>query len=313
MINADSPSRVAILEIQSYIDGIEKNKMLWEEHYFDQRLDVIDSIGSQVIDRIEELLHKSNTPHKLNLLKSRAEKLKSELEEIDVKLFNNLRSKISAGRYSGMEFKNLIREYFPLDADLKSPTEEAGYDNLDIFINELLGFERIPAQTLELEPDMVYYQKTPAKIVLELVEKSHISREDVFVDLGSGLGQVVILVNLLTGIKSHGIEFEPAFYDYALDKTSALHLPGVTFTRDDARNADYSMGNVFFMFTPFRGKILVDVLDSLKQESRKRKITIVSYGPCTAEIAIQNWLNPITSNECNIYKLAVFCSSSQET
>jgi hypothetical protein len=309
MINADPPARAVIFEIQSYIDGIEQNKMLREEHHFDQRLDVIDSLGSQVIDRIGELLHKSNTPHKLNLLKSRAEKLMTELEEIDIKLFKKLRTRISRGLHFGKEFKNLIREYFPLSADTKEPVEEAGYNNLDIFINELLGFERMPAQTLELEPDMVYYQKTPAKIILELVEMSCLSMDDIFVDLGSGLGQVVILVNLLTGIKSHGIEFEPAFYDYARNKASELHLPGATFTHDDARNADYSMGNVFFMFTPFRGEVLQEVLAILKKESLKRKIKIISYGPCTTEIANQRWLSPITPNNDNIYKLAVFGSS----
>jgi len=308
MINADSPARAVIFEIQTYIDGIEKNKKLREKHHFDQRLDAIDSLGSQVIDRIEELLHKSNTPDKLNLLKFRAEKLKTELEEIDVRLFNKLRSRISAGEHSGKEFKNLIREYFPRVTDLKDPVEEAGYDNLDIFINELLNFELMPGQTLELEPEMVYYQKTPAKIVLELVEISCLSMDDIFVDLGSGLGQVVILVHLLTGLKSHGIEFEPAFYEYARDKASALHLSGVTFTRDDARNADYSMGTVFFMFTPFRGEILKEVLGILEKESLKRKIKIISYGPCTTTIAAQSWLNPITPKDGNIYKLALFSS-----
>ncbi|MEP6613104.1 MAG: class I SAM-dependent methyltransferase, partial [Mucilaginibacter sp.] len=186
--------------------------------------------------------------------------------------------------------------------------EEAGYDNLDIFINGLLSFHSIPGQTRDLEPEMVFYQKTPARIIFDLVEKAYVTRDDVFFDLGSGLGQQAILVNLMTGAKAKGVEFEPAFCNYANDCATQLNLPGVTFINTDARQADYSDGTVFFMYTPFRGEILQDVLALLRKESLTRKIKIITYGPCTAQVALHSWLDFTISNNGNIYKPAVFTS-----
>lgn len=93
---------------------------------------------------------------------------------------------------------------------------------------------------------MVFYQKTPGRVIFELAEKCRFTEDDVFFDLGSGLRQVAILVHLLTGMAAKGIEFEPAFCNYARVFAAALNLTGVTFINIDARDADYSTGTVFF-------------------------------------------------------------------
>ena len=156
---------------------------------------------------------------------------------------------------------------------------------------------------------MVYYQKTPARVVLELVEKSQLTNEDVFFDLGAGLGQTAILVHLLTGLAAHGVEFEPAFCAYAENCARSLHLSDVNFIHADARHADYSEGTIFFMFTPFMGEILQDVLDILIKQSEKRKIKIINFGPCTAQIALQSWLhfeNPNDNVSCRFLAVSEF-------
>lgn len=289
---------MTILEIQAYIDGIGKNAALYEEKNFDQRMEVEDFLGLLVPDQ----------PDQLSLLHARTEKVRSELEEIDKKLFQQLREGIRLGRYSGKEFKNLIREYVDFNVAGNEQLDEMGYDNLDIFINGLSLFQPMPEQSKALEPEMVYYQKTPARVIFEMVEKIPFRKEDVFFDLGSGLGQVAILVNLLAGITVRGIEFEPAFCDYARDCAAELNLSNVTFINVDARKADYTEGTIFFMFTPFRGEILQAVLAALRKESLKRKIKIITYGPCTAQVALQNWLEPITPLADNVYTLEVFRS-----
>lgn len=307
IINNDLPAVTAIFEIQSDIEETEKNASLYEEKNFDKRIEAIDFIEFHVIDQIEELLQKTAQPDKLISLKHRAEKVRSELEEIDINLFQKLRANIRTEEYTGKEFKNMVNEYVNFDLDDSEHQEKAGYDNLDVFINKLLPLNTIPEPTKELEPEMVFYQKTPARIVFELIEKAHFTKEDVFIDLGSGLGQVAILVNLLAGIIARGIEFDPAFCNYARDCAKELNLPNVTFTNADARKADYSEGTVFFMYTPFKGEILQTVLGALRKESLLRKIKIFTYGPCTAEVALQSWLD-FTNPEDNIYKLAVFNS-----
>ena len=299
---------MTISAIRSYIRTIEEDASLREETNFDQRFEVIDFIGFQVIDQIEALLQNTDQPESLTLLRARAEKLRCELEEIDRTLFHKLRTTIRTKALTGNEFRDLITKYVDPDSDNPHYQAEPGYDNLDIFINGLSLFQVMPEQTKILESEMVGYQKTPAGIVFELVERFHFSQEDVFFDLGSGLGQVAILINLLTGITVKGIEFEPAFCDYARDCAADLNLSNVTFINVDARKADYSQGTIFFMYTPFRGGILEDVLAALRKESLGRKIKIITYGPCTAQVAQQSWLEFSVPGDGNIHKPGVFNS-----
>jgi hypothetical protein len=308
LINYDLQAKRAIFEIQSYIGAIEKDFSLYEDKSFDKRMVVIDFMEFHIIDQLEELLRKTTLPTHLTFLKDRAEKVKSALEETNISLFKSLQAKIRMASYTGTAFKNLVNEYVDFNLNYNEHQEEAGYDNLDIFINGLSHFDTIPEQTKDLEPEMVYYQKTPARIVFELVEKCPFMKEDVFFDLGSGLGQVAILVNLLAGVTTKGVEFEPAFCDYARDCAAMLNLSNVTFINTDARRADYSEGTIFFMFTPFSGEIMQEVLAILREESLLRKIKIITYGPCTAQVALQSWLDFATPTANPIYKLCVFTS-----
>src|ERR1700722_6089877 len=93
--------------------------------------------------------------------------------------------------------------------------ERPEYDDLDGFINRWLGGGKMPVPTLELEAEMGEFYKRPAKVVVELVERVGFGSGDVFVDLGAGLGQVVMLVHLLTGVRALGVEIEPAYCAYA--------------------------------------------------------------------------------------------------
>jgi hypothetical protein len=67
-------------------------------------------------------------------------------------------------------------------------------------------------------------------------------------------------------------------------------LPNVDFISKDARNGDYSLGTVFFLYTPFEGRMLQDMLDILQKEAQKRAISIFTYGPCSPHVARQDWL-----------------------
>lgn len=303
----DQPEKVIIPEILSYIVATERNSSLFEEKNFDSRLEAIDFIGFHLIDQIEALLPKTAQPDQLTALGNRAEKVKAALEQIDINLFQRLRASIRAKEYTAKEFSALISEYVNFNLD-DEHQEEPGYDNLDNFINGLSSFHPMPEQIKDLEPDMVYYQKTPARVIFDLVEKSHFSQDDVFFDLGSGLGQAAILVNLLAGIKVKGVEFDPAFCDYARDCAAGLNLSDVTFINCDARKVDYSEGTTFFMYTPFTGEIMREVLTILRKESFQKEIKIITYGPCTEQLFLQDWLSCTTAKDDSIYKLAFFTS-----
>lgn len=295
-------------EIQSDIEAIEKNSALYEETNFDSRVEAIDYIEFNVIDRIEGLLQTINPPEELIPLKQYAERVKRQLEDIDDTLFQRLRADIRMGGCTGTALKGLIDEYVGRDSSGGRQQDEIGYDSLDVFINGLLLIQAVPLETKAREPEMVYYQQTPARIIFELVEKAHLRGEDVFYDLGSGLGQVPILVNLLSRATAKGIEFEPAYCDYARVCAADLNLSGVEFINADARTANYSAGTVFFMYTPFKGSVLQEVLEKLRGESRRRRIRLFTYGPCTPQVARQSWLKGVDQNGDHLYKLGVFRS-----
>ena len=196
---------------------------------------------------------------------------------------------------------------------MKATTE---YDNLDVVANRLLCLGGMPEPGLSPGAEMVEYYKTPAQVVVELVQRIDWKAEDVFFDLGSGLGQVVLLVHLLAGVRVRGVEIEAAYCEYAERCAARLGLAGVEFICADARVVDLSAGTVFFLFTPFMGAVFSVVMERLRAVALKQTIRVIGYGPCSEEIAKLSWLeedgmgndgmgNGVTGND-GIYSLRYF-------
>jgi len=287
-----------ITDIQADIKSIESNTSIYDEHNFDNRANAIDFIDFHILDRIESLRQSIQNSPRLDLLEQHAKELKQQLEDIDTCLFERLRQNIRAG----IPFKNIIYKYIDPESICKQPCEP-GYDNLDNFINSLLCFRPLPEASLDRSADMIFYQQTPARVIFQLAKMARLNPGDVFFDIGSGLGQVVILINLLTGAKTAGIEYEPAYCNYAKTSAAQLNLPAVEFLNIDARNVDYSSGTVFFLYTPFVGDMLQQMLDILQQQAEKGFIRIFTYGPCSTAIARKPWLKCINGDGDDSYKL----------
>jgi hypothetical protein len=294
-----------IREIRSYIKAIENDKALYEEMNFSDRVDALDSLEFDVIERIESLLLTSDRHEELMGLRRYAETVKRRLEDIDERLFQRLRDDIASHNYTGAGLRQQIVKYAGGGPSEENVGDES-YDNLDAFTNGLLLIGPAPEETREREPEMVFYQPTPTRIVLELVENADFQPQDVFYDIGSGLGQVTILVHLLSGVHAKGVEFEPAYCDYARRCAEELNLSQVAFINADARKVDYADGTAFFLYTPFEGRILEQVLERLRDESRTREIKLYTYGPCTLQVAQQNWLERVDQNGSEVYRLALF-------
>jgi hypothetical protein len=296
-----------ISQIRSQIQAIDDDPDLHRETSFERRADAIELLEFDVIDRVAGLLQASSSPELL-ALKGDAERVKRGLDAVDDALFRRLRSEIRAGGCTGAALLALIDEYVPRDAGGTRGEGAAGYDALDLFVNGLLLAQGAPRETRAREPEMVFYQPTPARIILELVRTAGLTEEDVFYDLGSGLGQVPILVRLLSKAAAKGVEVEPAYCDFARACAADLGLSGVELMEADARAADYGDGTVFFMYTPFRGRMLQEVLGRLRTQSSARTIRLFTYGPCTPEVARQPWLERTDTHGSDVHRLAAFRS-----
>ena len=86
------------------------------------------------------------------------------------------------------------------------------------------------------------------------------------------------------------IEREAGYVACARRCARQLGLARASFLCQDARAADLSRGTVFYLYTPFTGAILREVLQRLAQEAKARPLRLCTLGPCTAEVAAQPWL-----------------------
>ena len=105
-----------------------------------------------------------------------------------------------------------------------------------------------------------------------------IAAGDVFVDLGAGLGKVVMAVHLLTGARARGVEVQPALVAEARARAAELALDGVEFVPGDALTADLDDATVVFLYLPFTGAVLEGVLRRLEAVARRRQLVLCALG-----------------------------------
>jgi Histone methylation protein DOT1 len=296
---------VTIESLQSQLDAFDQ-AALYEPDNFQGRAEALDAIALEIVDRIDGLLGYPSQPRKLRSLRRAAEQLQLRLQAVDERLFHGLRSRIRGG-CRGEPLRQMIERLVGVQAD--DPGQAVvGYDRLDRLVTGILDGDALPEPRLEPEPEMVLYQRTPARIIFALVRRANLGPQDCFYDLGSGMGHVATLVHLLSGATARGVEFEPAFCEYARACATALKLTQVEFITADARRADYTKGNIFFMYTPFEGTMLLDVLERLRERSRSGPIRLATYGSCTAIVAQQDWLSAPSPAEPGSEQLAIFGS-----
>lgn len=296
---------MTIESLQSALETLDQ-PALYDQDHFQARAETIKTIDSEIIDQIDGLLAYPSQPRELRSLRQAAEQLQQRLHAVDERLFQHLRSLIRSG-CRGERLQHIIEQL--VGAPVSEQSREAvGFDSLDRLVTGILDSDAFPEARLEPEPEMVLYQRTPARIVFELVRRAKLGPADCFYDLGSGMGHVTTLVHLLSGATARGVEFEPAFCEYARGRAAALGLTQVEFINADARRADYTAGNIFFMFTPFEGAMLLEVLGRLRERARRGPIRLATYGSCTAIVAQQEWLSAPTPAEPGSYRLAIFSS-----
>jgi hypothetical protein len=147
----------------------------------------------------------------------------------------------------------------------------------DAAIEEHLGIARAEWASPPGDHLIGYHASGVAPIVRMLIEVP-VEADDVVVDLGAGLGKVVMLTRLLTGATARGIELQPALARRAREAAVRHGLQNVSFTEGDAREADLDDGTVFFLYSPFTGPVLSQVMRRLRTVASRRAIVVCSLG-----------------------------------
>jgi hypothetical protein len=156
------------------------------------------------------------------------------------------------------------------------------------FVEELLGAGGAPADDPELPRGSVPYLPCGVDEILAMVAEVPIGPDDQLVDLGSGLGRVVILGHLLSGARARGVEIQRALVDASRACAEELGLDRVSFTHEDAARADLD-GSIAFLYAPFNGPTLTRVLRRLEgmRKERGRPLVVCTVG---LELPDETWL-----------------------
>jgi hypothetical protein len=269
------------------IAQLEADSSPFEPDQLRKRLEILDALDANFGS-----LDTSTTDRRRML--ARTNLLRNKLESANAVIYNSIRSQIKQGAPPSR-----LRQWIERCGDEKTSLPGLGYDHVDELISGVLRASEPQIEPPCLLPEMVFYQPTPARHILQLIRLSALSAADTLIDLGSGLGHVPILASILAGAHCIGVEAEEAYVAIARECARSLHLNRVTFVHQNATAANLAGGTVFYLYTPFTGGTLKTVLQKLQKESADRLITICTLGPCTSTVAMEPWLNASSAPDPN--------------
>jgi SAM-dependent methyltransferase len=147
----------------------------------------------------------------------------------------------------------------------------------DRALEERLGLEADPASASPPGDELIGYHAAGVAPILRALLEVPVGPEDVFVDLGAGLGKVVFLTALLTGASVRGVEIQADLVARARAGAQRLGMD-VRFELGDAREASLDDATVFFLYLPFTGGTLAAVLDRIRSVAERRQVVLCALG-----------------------------------
>ena len=272
-------------ERENVLRELERDGRLYEPDRLRDRIEALDWLDAHFPDG--ELAGVAAAGLETEI-RRRARAITHRLEAANCALYQAIRGEIQrgAGRDALLRFA-VDQGQGRGSGGLRKPE---GYDYLDDLLGRVLNLIEPASGGVALEAEMVAYQPTPARRLFDWLGRGTLSERDVVMDLGSGLGHVTLLTAICTRARCVGIEADAGYVDCARRSAAALNLGDASFMRQDVREADLSLGTVFYLYTPFVGGMLRAVLDLLRREAARRVIRLCTYGPCTPVIAEEQWL-----------------------
>jgi Histone methylation protein DOT1 len=285
--------------LRELVNELDADGLLSELSRFRERCEVLERLDAYALKKDAAIA--GEEPEHGELWRS-ATVLCDKLENTNEKFFEALRDEIRCGAGA----KALLPWVRSGSEGNERSCGQAGesYDYLDELVQGVLRFAAPGDAIHALAAEMVAYQPTPARHIFDLIRRLQLSERDVLMDLGAGIGQVPLLAAICTNARTVGIELEKAYVRCARQSAADLNLRKVSFIQQDAREADLSNGTVFYLYSPFQGMMLREVLDLLRQEAARRAIRVCTFGPCTPTVEAEPWLEPLGSLEHG--RIAIF-------
>lgn len=181
----------------------------------------------------------------------------------------------------------------------------------DAWLDAVFELDAIPEDGPDLPRGCVPYLPCSVDALLRVIDEARVRPDDVFVDVGSGLGRAATLVHLLTGASAIGIEIQSDLVHAARGLATRLRAPRVSFILGNAveLTGQIAIGSVFFLYCPFSGERLARVLADLEVIARTRTIRV-----CCVDLPLPpcSWLarEPQVSGDVAIYGSTYFATLS---
>lgn len=171
----------------------------------------------------------------------------------------------------------------------------------DGFVRRLLKVDQVPERVTVRPAGMVHYLPTPLDAALDLCR--FVEPGDVFCDIGSGLGYVTMLVSLLTGAETRGVEYDPAYHEWAVARAEELGIERVLYAQGDARFADYDGVTVMYFYDTFRGGFLEEMVVRMRERADVGPLTVISRGQSNPILEAVPWLEEVTRTRSGLLVL----------
>ena len=164
----------------------------------------------------------------------------------------------------------------------------------DVWVDRAFGLPDTPPEDgPDLPRGCVPYVPCAVSTLLRMHELAGVGSDDVFVDIGSGVGRATVLTHLLTGASAIGIEIQPELVRHARELAARLGTERVCVVEGDAATltGHITSGSVFFLYCPFGGARLERVIDQLEALAATRTIRV-----CTVDMPPleRPWLMPVS-------------------
>lgn len=283
-------------------ERLQNNQALWQPQNLLGRAQALSFVAY-----LRQLARARRHQPEVTTLYEQALAYQEAWQRLNETLFAHFRSQIRDHGWRGAQ----LRAEFDQFTDYRAPhfgQEQLAADGLDLLLQGIWESAPLPAESQLRHAEMVHFERTPARILLELLDRLAPAPTDHFYDIGAGLGGLLFLVHSLLGIRATGVEYQASYCAYAAARCEELDLTGVAMVQADAQTHDYAAGTIFFLFTPFRGHLLQAVLDRLQTVADQHAIAIGAYGPCARVVGQQTWLQPLDNHAAHEYKLALFRS-----
>lgn len=204
----------------------------------------------------------------------RAEAGLARLREIENGHFEPLRARLRAGAYTPQHLLGELAE---------RPAPEH-----DLFVDRLLGIHDPPPEDEVSDLENSPYLASSWSLIQPLLDE--LGPDDVFFDLGSGLGKVPFLVHWFTGARAIGVEYDARLGATAETVRDGLGLD-VELRISDARFVDYRDGTFFYLFEPFRGAVLDEVMAGVERAAARHRVRVATAWVTEIPFSPPPWLN----------------------